>query len=280
MAGAVRNLPAGRLASHIEDPTDPLFANTWGETVPFPALPQKKIADWKVNHDGRVLITFGGNIPFLISGARGAGKVFIVNASADRTWGDFPLSPAFLPLIQQMIRISAEQSGKQPNLTVGDSVPAGPGLPRDQALQVKYPDGSSHEIPAGEKSSLLERAEESGFYELRSAREGLLDELAVNVNHHESNLRPMEPEALAKIVPNEIVTGLDSLKVWLVSSRGLFPLWPWLLLLALAVFAAEGILANRMARDRAQGDARHIKTGRLNMRRAGVPFRPAEPENV
>ncbi len=272
----VEELPPGRLASHIADPNDPLFANTWGDSVPFPALPQSRIAAWKVSREGRVLITFGGARPFLIEGARGAGKAFIVNASADRTWGDFPLSPAFLPLVQQMIRISAEQGGAQPALTVGNPIPAGPDLPRDQPLQIKYPDGSTRDVPAGEKASVVERAGASGFYEARSAQDGLLDLYAVNVDHAESNLTPIEADALTKIVPNETLSGLDNLKLWLAASRGLFPLWPVFLLLALAAFAAEAVLANRMARQRAQGDAGHIKTGRLNTRRAGAPFRPAE----
>jgi len=275
-ADGVRELPPGRLASHIDDPGNPLFANTWSGATPFPALPQRKIVDWKVDRDTRVLISFGGAIPFLLS----RGSVFIVNASADRTWGDFPLSPAFLPLIQQIIRVSAERSGRRPGLTVGDPVPEGPGLPRDEALRIKYPDGSSHDLPAGERSNLVERAEESGFYEVSSTREGVLDQFAVNVDRRESNLRPIEPAALAKIVPNEILSGMDNLKIWMTASRGLFPLWPLLLLLALAAFAAEAVLANLMARDRAQGEAGRIQTGRLNKRRVGAPFRPAEPENA
>jgi hypothetical protein len=56
------------------------------------------------------------------------------------------------------------------------------------------------------------------------------------------------------------------------------PLWPALLLLALLAFAAEGALANNLARNRAQGEAERIETGRLNRRRTGIPFRAAEAE--
>ena len=274
----IRELPAGRLATKIMDPANPLFADAWDSNTPFPALPQHKIIDWKLNADAKALITFSNNAPFLIFGNRGPGRVIIINASADRSWGDLPLSPAFLPLVQQIARFSAEQTGATAGFTVGDAIPMAANIPRDEALTVKYPDGSTHDLPAGDKTQLVERTEQSGFYEISSAKQGLLQVVAVNADRRESNLKPIEADALAKIIPVETVTGIDNLKLWLARSRGNVPMWPLLLVLALAVFAAEAILANVMARNRAQGDAQHIQTGRLNKRRIGVSFRPAEME--
>ena len=118
----------------------------------------------------------------------------------------------------------------------------------------------------------------SGFYEVNSALEGTLRIFAVNTDRHESNLHAIPPVALSKIIPAETITGLENLKLWLAQSRGTVPLWPVLLLLAMAAFVAESILANIMARNRSQGDTEHIKTGRLNKRRMGITFRPAEQE--
>ena len=101
---------------------------------------------------------------------------------------------------------------------------------------------------------------------------------AVNADRHESNLRPIEAAALQKIVAADSVAGLGELKLWMAKSRGVVPLWPALLLLALAVFGVEGTLANVLARKRSQGDGEQIKTGRLNKRRIGVSFRPSEKE--
>lgn len=274
----IRELPAGRLATKITDPANPLFAGAWDSNTPFPALPQHKIMDWKINADAKALITFSNNAPFLISGNRGPGRVLIVNASADRSWGDFPLSPAFLPLVQQIARLSAEQTGGKAGFTVGDALPMAANIPRDEALVVRYPDGSTHDLPAGDKTQLVERAEQSGFYEVSSAKEGTLEIMAVNADRRESNLKPIDPDVLSKIIPVETITGIDNLKLWLARSRGNVPVWPVLLVLALLAFAAEAILANVMARNRAQGDAQHIQTGRLNKRRIGVSFRPSEME--
>jgi hypothetical protein len=277
-AKEIRELPAGRLATRISEPMHPLFAGAWDAGTPFPALPQHKIIDWEPAPGAKTLIHFSNNTPFLIFGNRGPGRVIIVNASADRAWGDFPLSPAFLPLIQQIARLSSEQTGLQSGFTTGDALPFVPGFPTDQALTVKYPDRSTHQLPAGYRAQLVDRAEQSGFYEVSSATEGALRIVAVNTDRHESNLHPNDPAALEKLASADVITGLENLKLWLAQSRGTVPLWPLFLLLALAAFAAEAVLANIMAHNRSQGDAEHIKTGRLNKRRMGVSFRPAETE--
>jgi len=221
---------------------------------------------------------FANNAPFLIFGRYGAGQSIIVNASADRAWGDLPLSPAFLPLAQQIATLPPDQAGSSANFTVGDALPCASNLPRDEALAVKYPDGSTQELPAGERPWVVERAEESGFYEVSAPKEGTLQMPAVNADRRESDLKPIDPAALAQVVSAETISGIDDLRVWLARSRGTVPLWPLILLLALGAFAAEAIFANLLARNRAQGDAERIETGRLNKRRIGVSFRPGKGE--
>ncbi len=275
---AIRDLPAGRLATRITDPAHPLFANTWDADTPFPALPQRRIMDWKLNGGAKALVTFSNNAPFLIFGQYGSGHVIVLNASADRAWGDLPLSPAFLPLVQQIALLPADQGGAAANFTVGDALPGAASLSRDEVLSVKYPDGSAPSLPAGEKSWIVDRAEQSGFYEVSSTREGTLQMAAVNADRRESDLKPIDSLALSKIVPAETVSGIDDLRLYLARRHGTAPLWPVLLLLALAVFAAEAILANLMARNRAQGESERIETGRLNKRRIGVSFRPGQGE--
>jgi len=277
---ASRNLAAGRQPVRIAEPAHPLFADAWDTGTPFPALPQQRLLDWKLNGNAQTLLTLGsasgvaGGLPFLIYGERGAGRVMIINASADRTWGDFPLSPAFVPLVQQIARFSATQGGKPLRLSVGDPAPLPSTLPRDKAINVTQPDGSSKTLSprsgTGANTMLLERTELAGFYEAAVGQEKVA--FAVNVDRSESNLRPLDPAALDKLTPNTQLTGTDPLRQWMARSKGLLPLWPLLLLLALLVFALEGLLSNLLARRRAQGDDQQILTGRLNRRRMGIPF--------
>ena len=270
---AMKELPVGRLVAHAIEPQHPLFTNSWDANTPFPALPQRKLLEWKLGKDGRVLLTLGDNLPFIIYSDVGTGRVIIVNASPDRAWGDFPLTSAFLPLVQQIGRLSMTRTGKDAAYVVGDQVPAPLSLPRDQPLTIKVPHGETLPIQPG--APLLEHADQAGFYEVTSATEGLLHQFAVNVDARESNLTPITDEALTKIIAHENLTGTDALRIWLAQSRGLVPLWPLLLVLALLAFCGEAIYSNILASKRAQGDDEHIKTGRLNKRRAGQPFREA-----
>ena len=271
----LRELPAGRLSSEIVDPGNPLFANTWGSGTPFPPLPQRKLIEWKSRPNMQMLVTAGGTEGFVMARDDGAGKVFIVNASPDRAWGDFPLSPAFLPLVQQITLQSSERGRRARGFTVGEPVPASPVLPRDQPMTITAPDGSTQSVQLGEKALLLEHVTQSGFYRVGTAADPALLTFDVNVDTRESDLTPISEDALNRIVAHEAVMGPENLRLWLAQSRGLIPLWPWLLGLLALVFAAESVLSNLAARHRSQGDETHIKTGRLNRRRAGSPFRPA-----
>ncbi len=267
-------LPVGRLTARPLEPQHPLFANSWDANTPFPALPQRKLLDWKLARDGRVLLTLGDNLPFILYGQRGSGRVLIINASPDRSWGDFPLTPAYLPLVQQIGRLSLSRTGKEADLVVGDPVPAPLSLPTDQTLTLKTPRGEL--VPLQKGAPLLEHADQSGFYEVVSPTEGDVYQFVVNLDAREANLDPISEEALSKVAAHESVAGLDALRLWLAQSRGLKPLWPLLLILALLVYAAESIYSNLLAASRAQGEEAHIKTGRLNKRRFGQPFRAAE----
>ncbi len=279
-AGALRELPGGRLASQIVDAVNPLFANTWGPGTPFPPLPQRKLVEWTLKPGAKTLVSAGGSGAFVIAGDDDAGKVYIINASPDRAWGDFPLSPAFLPLVQQIALQSSERGLGSADYTVGQPVPVGPVLPRDQTLTLTLPDGSTQAVLLGQKPNLLDHAGASGFYQVGTAQEPEMLTFPVNVDPRESELAPITDEALGRITPHEAVIGVDNLQRWLSQSRGMLPLWPTLLALAALAFAAEGVYSNLAARHRAQGEDTHIKTGRLNKRRVGSPFRAAAPEEA
>ena len=270
----LRELPIGRLPARPLEPQHPLFTNSWDANTPFPALPQRKMLEWTLNKEGRVLLTLGDNLPFIIYGQRGTGRVLIVNASPDRAWGDFPLTPAFLPLVQQIGRLSMSRTGKDALFSVGDPVPAPLFLPSEQALTLKTPRDEAIALQHG--APLLEHAEQAGFYQVTSATEGEIHQFVVNLDARESNLDPIADSALTKIVANDTVVGLDALRLWLAQSRGMKPLWPLLLILALLLYTGESIYSNLLAATRAQGEEAHIRAGRLNKRRFGQPFRAAE----
>ena len=274
---ALRTLPIGRQPAKIVDPTHPLFLNAWDSNSPFPALPQQKMLEWTLTPETKVLVAVGVpvGLPLVIVGDHGAGRVVVINASADRSWGDLPLSPAFLPLVQQIARLSSTQAGRQTAFLVGDPLSVPAGLPHDKTLRLTLPDGSTRDVPpAAASHRVLERAEQPGIYTIAEGSQTAM--FAVNVDRAESDLRPLAASDADKLAQSagtvKQLVGIEALKQWLAQNRGMAPLWPILLVIALAIFAAEGILANIMARRRAQGDEKHIKTGRLNRRRLNTPF--------
>ncbi len=278
VAQRLRDLPGGRLSSQITDPGNALFANAWGPGTPFPPLPQHRLIEWKLKPGARALVLAGGSEGFVMAGDVGAGRVYLINASPDRAWGDFPLSPAFLPLLQQIALQSTERGQTPGDFRVGQAIPASPVLPRDVPLTVGLPDGSTLPLLLGDRPTILDHAPQAGFYQVGPAADPALLTFEVNAPEHESDLEPISEDALAALTPHESIAGPDSLRAWLTQSRGMVPLWPWVLGLAALAFAAEGVASNLAARRRAQGETTHIKTGRLNKRRLGSPFRAGNAE--
>jgi hypothetical protein len=267
LAGERVELPAERLPSLLLEPQHPLF-RTWDAQTPFPPLPQKRVFSWKPRAGARALVSVGKGIPFLMYGERGAGKVIVVNASADLSWGGFPISPAFLPVVQEIGRLSSARSGASKNILVGDLVAAPGGVPKDQALNVRLPGGETLSVPPAQP--LLEEAARAGVYEVNAATEGQVHAFAVNVEGREGDLAVESSEALAARIPHEAVLGLESLQKWLERSRGIAPMWPLLLVCAVLLFALETAYSNRLARNHGHGDEAAIKTGRLVRRRSGL----------
>jgi hypothetical protein len=200
-------------------------------------------------------------------GERGAGKVIVVNATADLAWGGFPVSPAFLPVVQEIGRLSSARLAGGKSFLVGDPVPVPAGLAKDQAFTVRLPSGETVVATAGQP--LLEEAPVAGVYEATLPKEGVVARFAVNVDGAEGDLSGEAPEVLEKRVPHTALTGMEELRVWLERSRGLAPLWPLLLVLAAVLFGVECVYSNLLARNRGQGEEGAIKTGRLAKRRFG-----------
>jgi hypothetical protein len=271
-AGKPVELPTGRQSVFVTEPNHPVFANSWDADTPFPALPQRMLLTWTLQPEARVLLTIGQTHPLILFREAGSGQVFIINASPDRTWGDFPLTTAFLPLVKQVARLSAARGGGSAIFRPGDPVPAPPTLPKDESLTLTLPDGSNQPVAAN-ADILIDAAPAHGLYLVSSEKEGVLYTFAVYPNPLEGN-----PAAIEKPVSVEIpllyeLAGTEALQSWLEEQRGMTPFWPPLLMAALCLFFIETLWANISARRRAQGEEEHIATGRLNKRRRGQIFR-------
>jgi len=237
-AGEEVSLPAGRIATRLLVPNHPIFSGLWSEQTPFPPLPQKTLRRCMPSAAGKVLATLAGEFPLLVEEPHGKGRVLWLNASADRAWGDLPLSPAFVPLVQQLANASQLAIQTTTACWVGEAWP-------DLA---KF--AGSAAWPAAADGSEATRTLHSGVYDA-VAKTGQVEwRCAVNVRRAESDLRPLEAAKLQALLPGRVAAGSQGLREWREASRREVPLWPWLLAAAALVFLAEGWVSAAAAKRR------------------------------
>jgi len=238
-AGEEVSLPAGRIATRLLVPNHPLFDGLWSEQTPFPPLPQRTVRRSVPAAAGRVLATLAGEFPLVVEVLHGKGRVLWLNASADRAWGDLPLSPAFVPLVQQMARARELAMQTTTACWVGEAWPDLANFAGDAAWPAAAADG----VPAT-------RTLHSGVFDALSKAGKTQWRCAVNVRRAESDLRPLDAAKLQAMLPGRVMAGAQGLREWREASRREVPLWPWLLGAAALVFVAEGWASAAAARRR------------------------------
>jgi hypothetical protein len=195
-----------------------------------------------------VLARFEDGSPALVeSGAGAPGRVLLFASSLGMSWNDLPLTPLYLPLVQQMVRHLGEREVSAwhrlgQTFTVGKDSGGGP-PPVDTPAGARLKPGGSTQ--AGD---LLVTGREPGFYRLRYGAGH--DFVAVNVDAREGDFTKLDPQAflaavtdpnpsvLADAETDEAAGGAEieaRQRVW----------WP-LLLAALLLFTAEAWMARRI----------------------------------
>ena len=238
------------------DPLDPLFAGLKMPPGVSPAATvQRRLAFGKLNPDAKALIGASSENPFLLSRPFGAGRVLLFSLSADRRWSDLPLSPFFLPLLHQTVRLACglgmDRFQVQPaasfdlsEIIAGD-LPDNAALigPGDVSLPIRKVQKTGRE---GDYSLLVDHLEKPGYYTLAGQSSPLL---AVNVDRSESDLKPVAPDAIPKSII--VSTSTDELLRQVQQHRVGRPLSELALWIALALSALELFVANRACRRRA-----------------------------
>lgn len=242
-AGPEINLPVGRIATRLLAPAHPLFDGVWSERLPFPPLPQRSARQCEPAPGARTLASLAGDLPLLVELPRGKGRVLWLNTSADRGWGDLPLSPAYVPLVQQLARSRELQQRAAANAWVGE------GFPDLSAFTAATWPGP--------------RVTRHGLHEARDAEGNVRWRCAANVRRAESELRPVVAKQLQAMLPGRVASGAQGIRAWREEIQREVPVWPWFLAAAAVVFLAEGWMTARAATRR--------------MTAAGVAF-PAKPE--
>lgn len=236
--GDETSLPAGRIATRLMAPGHPLFDGVWSEQTPFPPLPQKTARRCEPVSGAKLLATLAGGFPLLVDVPRGKGRVLWLNASLDRSWGDLPLSPAYVALVQQMARTRELSMQAATSAWVGEAWPDLTDFAPDAAW------------PPGADGRPLPRTLQGGVFDAVSKEGKTTWHCAVNVRRAESDLRALDSVKLQAMLPGRVVAGTQGIREWREEIRREVPLWPWLLGAAALVFLAEGKLSALAAQRR------------------------------
>lgn len=196
-----------------------------------------------------VLARFEDGSPALVESAPGAkGKVLLFTSTLDTGWSDLPLTPLYLPLVQQVVRHLGERE-EESSHTLGQTFTVRRAAPGEAPPAI--------DTPAGERlmerlltpdGDLLVRGREQGFYRLRY--EGQPGFAAVNVEEKESDLAKLNLDEFAASVTNAdgasaAADGGARTEVNAAEIEAQQRIWWPLLLVALLLFITESLLARR-----------------------------------
>jgi hypothetical protein len=197
--------------------------------------------------DARVIVRLSDQAPLLLEKRIGEGRVMLLTSGLDNLTNDFPLSPAFVPFIEQTARYlagSERQGGARP---VDAYLELRNAREQAQGVEVTDPEGK-RPLTLGQAASAQSfQLTEAGYYQLRLAN-GRQDEIGVNPDPRESNL---------DIIPDDVLAlwqgkGSQSSQEASAPSPSPAPpqktpqtLWWYVMLLVFAFAVGESALASR-----------------------------------
>jgi hypothetical protein len=197
-----------------------------------------------------VLMRFSNDAPALVERTVGDGRVLLLATTIDRDWSDLAIRPGFLPLMRQVVLYlgGALDEGGPRILRVGEprKIRVARGV---EEIEVEPPRGPRAKLRVeGDAVDVTFRGTDvPGLYRVFSraaggeARERTDERFTVLLDPAESDLARATPELLAQAAPSGAVTRTSE-----PGDRDV-PLWPWLLLVGVALLVAESLIVRRGA---------------------------------
>jgi hypothetical protein len=200
-----------------------------------------------------VMARFTGGSPALVEKQFGLGRLILAAGGATPAWGNLPLKPAFLPLVQQLATYLASAGEGARTVRVGERVVKR--LPLAQAntrIRISEPGGGSRvmrpHVTAEGAQAEVEDLSRAGFYRM-GIEGGEPDVIAVNLDTSESDLKSLEESELRKILPGREWTWVppaEDLMLVLRRSRQGMELWRYLLFAAMGMMVLESLVAQKV----------------------------------
>ena len=202
--------------------------------------------------------------PFLVERRLGRGHVLAYTSTFNTDWTDFPIDESYVPFVYGLAAYATRRSETRRQFTVGEAVPIG-GRP-GEAVDVRAPGDRLFKVTLGEDGTgLFQETEAPGPYV--AATSGGPFAFAVNVDRAESDLTARDAaEAYAAVVApadSARTSALDGGATDVADEEARQKLWRYLVMLVIALFVLETILANR-------------RSGRRRAQAQPPPVRPAD----
>jgi hypothetical protein len=218
-------------------------------------------------HGTPLLKLAGTGDPILLEGPVGRGKVLLFTSSADRSWCNLVVNPAYAILVQQAVTYLGRLPYERP-LTVSQPLllPLA-GLGRADAASTPQADAAPPSVtvtdPKGKISTLapvwrdgqalveMPETEWNGFYEVQAGAEAPAVAVAVNVDPAESDVKVLHGEDLAAVLTGTAVSVLapgQDVASAVRDSRVGHELWRYFVVAALGVLLLEALAARRFWR--------------------------------
>lgn len=210
----------------------------------------------------QVVARFTTGEPAIVERTVGRGSVVLFASSADREWTDFPLRPAYLPVVRRTFQHAALGRRTRKTVAVHERLFELLG-PRDAGtrITVRDPRGGTRQVSAElAPGGAFARVEVSdthfaGFYELaatgpQAAERHRVSYFAANSPRTESALDAFTEAELRARYPRldfRWVDRTDDARRTLGAERTGREIWPVLLALVVACLASESVLALRWA---------------------------------
>jgi len=215
---------------------------------------------------GRVLASLAGGVgeglPFLVERNYGQGRCLLIVTSATTSWSNFPVTSLFLPLMSTAVHYLVGEARQiaplRPGVPKRFITPAAEGR---VSVDVTDPTGRTTEVAPTATGELIYRdTYRPGIY--RYSTSGPPPEtgyFAVNPEPEESELRRIDPQALAERFPRydlRLAASPEELKAVMTRLHQPYQLGAVFFWLLLVVAAVEGVLANRISANLQAGKGR------------------------
>ncbi len=233
----------------------PLFDPTFGDFARVRARTFYTFGDAPAGSPSQVLAWFGETTPAIMESSFGAGRVLVVNSTANDEWSDLPRRNCFIPLIDQMLhRLTRARLGR--SFQAGDLVAfVLPGLGQNATATLATPGGRTLTPilqPLGHELSVrLDSADEAGVYALRASGDAGSTRVnfVVHAGRGDSTVTKADAETLRAWwgkATFDIIHPDPSARPEEAVAGGRVLLWPWLLALGALVLMAEMYFVHRL----------------------------------